>query len=542
MQDNNQQSPFILVILDGWGIYKDYNGNAITQAKTPVFDNLAQTWPVTTLQASGEAVGLPAGQDGNSEAGHLNLGAGRIVEQDTLIISKAIKSGTFFKNSAFKATVDHLKKTKGNLHLFGLLTGWQSAHADPNHLLALLKFYREKGITNIYLHLFTDGRDSYKYGALKFLKKLRENMLENEKIATVIGRYYAMDRKKKWDRTEKAYNAITQGKADYFAATAEEAIQQAYNRGETDEFICPTIIVEKAKHNKQGLCVSGQPIVKVKNGDDIIFFNLRSDRTRQLTKAFVQKNFNKMNPSSFTRKKILKDLTFVAMTDFGPDLDNILSAFPSQDVKVTLPMVLKDLRQLYIAETEKFAHVTFFFNGGYADPVGGEERRMIPSPDVPKYDFKPEMSATKVTEEVIKSLSQNKHNFIVVNFANPDMVGHTGNLAAGIKACQVVDFCLGKIYTAIKKRKGVMIVTADHGNIEEMINEKTGEVDTQHSNFPVPLVLIDWRPEVREKPFKLSQDYKLRKDGVLGSVAPTILDLMKREKPKEMTEKSLIIH
>ncbi len=527
------KTPFILVILDGWGIYKDYNGNAITQARTPMFDKLWSKYPHTKLQASGKYVGLPPKQDGNSEAGHLNLGAGRIVKQDTVIISEAIKNGTFFKNSAFKTTVKHVKKTKGKIHLMGLLSGWQSAHSDPEHLFALLKFYRQHKIKNIYLHLFTDGRDSFRYGALKFLKNLRRHMQSHEKIASIIGRYYAMDRKKKWERTKKTYEALVMGKSESYARTAEEAIQQAYERGETDEFIRPTTIVEGGKCDKRGVCVGGQPVATIDDNDAVVFFNLRSDRARQLAKAFVQEDFNKKNPNSFKRQKILKNLTFVAMTDFGPDLDDILSAFPSKDVKTTLPMVLADLRQLYIAETEKYAHITYFFNGGYSNPVAGEDRIIIASPDVSSYDLKPEMSAYKVTDRILKSLKRDKYDFIVVNFANPDMVGHTGNLTAGIKACEVVDECLTKLYDEIKNKKGVMVVTADHGNIEEMINEKTGEVDTQHSNFPVPFIIIDKR--------KVAKKYKLRKNGVLGNVAPTVLDLMGRKIPKEMTSRSLII-
>lgn len=530
-RDKLKKRPFFLVILDGWGIYKAYNGNAIIQAKTLVFDELWQKYPHTQLQASGKYVGLPLKQDGNSEAGHLNLGAGRIVEQDTVVISKAIEDGTFFKNPAFMATAKHVKSKGGNIHLMGLLSGVQSAHSDPSHLVALLKFYRQQKIKDVYIHLFTDGRDSFKYGALKFLKDLRKYMQPNERIASVAGRYYAMDRNKKWERTKKTYEALASGKSCLYARSAEEAIQQAYDRGETDEFVLPTIIVEKPKRNSKGICIDGKPIATIKDYDAVVYFNLRSDRVRQLTKSFVQKNFNEKNPGSFERTKIIKDLVFVAMTDFGPDLDSILSAFPSKDVVVTLPMVLSDLKQLYISENEKYAHVTYFFNGGYADPVGGEDWMMIPSPDVATYDLKPAMSAKQVTDEILKNI--NKYDFITVNYPNPDMVGHTGNLAAGIKACQVVDKCLGNLYNEVKNKKGAMVVTADHGNIEEMINEKTGEVDTQHSNFPVPFIIVDKRDG--------NKKYNLREDGILGSVAPTVLDLMGREVPKEMTSQSLIV-
>ncbi len=530
-----KQSPLVMVILDGWGINKAYNGNAITGASVPVFDTLWKNYPHTELCASGRCVGLPAMQDGNSEAGHFNLGAGRIVDQDTLMVSKAISSGLFFKNPALKASLKHLKRTGGSLHLMGLLSGWQSAHADPDHLLALLTFYRQEGVKEIFLHLFTDGRDSYRFGALDFLKKIRKEMRGGEKIATICGRYYAMDRKKQWDRIEKTYQAIVAGKAVYYSKTAEEAIKQAYDRGESDEFIVPTVMVTGGKCDSKGVCTGGKPITEIKNGDAVVFFNLRSDRARELTKTFVQADFNKMNVGSFVRTRILKDLLFVSMTDFGPDLDSILTAFPSQNLKNTLPMVLADMRQLYIAENEKYAHVTYFFNGGYADPLNGEDRIMIPSLDVSSYDLQPEMSALKITEKVVSDLKNNKYDFILVNFANPDMVGHTGNLAAGIKACETVDTCVGKILKILTEKEGILLVTADHGNVEEMIDEKTGKIDTQHSSFPVPFIIADKR-------IKNIKNYKLKNKGILANVAPTILDLLGKTKPREMTETSLIVH
>ncbi len=526
--------PVVLLVLDGWGINNAYNGNAITQAKIPTYDYLWKNYSHTKLEASGNSVGLPKDQDGNSESGHLNLGAGRIVDQDTLVITKAIQNGTFFKNPAFLAVAKQVRKTKGSVHLMGLLTGWQSAHADPGHLVALVRLFRQLGIKKVYLHLFTDGRDSFKYGALKFLKQIKDSMQDGEQVATIMGRYYAMDRKKEWSRTEKAYEALVNGKAIYYARSAEEAIQSAYDRGETDEFVAPTVIVNNGVCDETGVCVRGTPVAKINDGDGVIFFNLRSDRARELTKAFVQKDFNGKNPGSFKRSKTFKNLLFVAMTDFGPDLDNVLSAFPSLDVRMTLPMVLKDFKQLYLSEAEKYAHVTYFFNGGYADPVGGEERIMIPSPDVSSYDLKPEMSAYEVSDVLLKYISKNIYDFYTVNFANPDMVGHTGNLAAGIKACEAVDVCLNKIYQVVKNKKGVLIITADHGNVEEMIDMKTGEVDTQHSMFPVPFIIVDHRGVSKI-------NYNLRNNGVLGSVAPTILDLMGLIKPTEMTEKSLIL-
>lgn len=524
--------PVVLAILDGWGINKLYNGNAVELAKKPNFDFLWKNFSHTELQASGKYVGLPIHQDGNSEAGHLNLGAGRIVEQDSVIINKAIKSGVFFKNPAFQRVIEHAKRHNSTVHLMGLLTGWQSAHADPDHLLALLKLLRENKIKKICLHLFSDGRDSYKYGALKFLKQLEKKLLPYEKIATITGRYYAMDRRKDWSRTEKAYDAIVLGQAKYYARSASEAIERAYDRGETDEFILPTIIVKDGRCDKKGICLSGQPIGTINEKDSIIFFNLRSDRSRQLIKTFVQDKFNKQNPGSFIRKKVLKDLVFVSMTESGPDLDRVLSAFPSVNVKISLPLVLKEFTQLYIAETEKFAHITYFFNGGYPEAINGEERIMIPSPDVATYDLKPAMSALAINRIILKSLKTKKHEFIAVNFANPDMVAHTGNLAAGIKAVETVDECLGQLVVELKKQKGILIVTADHGNAEEMIDESTGEIDTQHSSYLVPFIVAD---------FGKNKKYKLNKKGVLANVAATILDLTKVDKPKEMSCESLIV-
>ncbi len=531
-KNKTPHTPLILCILDGWGIYKDYNGNAITQAKTPNFDKLWKEFPHTQIKTHAEFVGLPKGVDGNSEAGHLNLGAGRIVKQDIVAINQAIQDGTFFKNPAFIASAKHVKKYNSQVHLMGLLSGWQSAHSDPKHLVALLKFYREQKIKKVFLHLFTDGRDSFQYGAKNFLKELKKELQPHEKIASISGRYYAMDRRKKWERVEKVYNLLTQGKADYLAQTPEEAIQQAYDRGETDEFIIPTAIVNDGKCDGDGKCVAGTPKTIIQENDSVIFFNLRSDRTRELSKAFVQKDFEHKARFGFKRKKFLQNLNFVSMTDFGPDLDSILSAFPSHDLKNTLPMVLKNLKQLYIAETEKYAHVTYFFNGGYADPVDAEERKIIESPDVPSYDMQPEMSCFQITDFILQSLKNNKYDVIVVNFANPDMVGHTGNLTAGIKACEAVDKCLGLIFNEIKKQKGVLLITADHGNIEEMINIKTGEVDTQHSSFPVPFILVDTQEQKK---------YNLKDDGILANAAPTILDLLNIEKPKEMNQNSLII-
>ncbi len=508
----------ILVILDGWGISQEKKGNAIGLAKTDYIKSLAKRYPYTELSAAGRYVGLPPKQVGNSEAGHMNIGAGRVVEQDAVRISKSINDGTFFKNPAFLDAIRHVKKRKSRLHLMGMLSSGSSPHSDPDHILALIIFARNNGIKDVCLHLFTDGRDSPKYAALKMVNTLEKSFKDREVISTIIGRFYAMDRKKKWERNEAAYDALTSG-AGRQAESAEAAITESYNSGKSDEFIEPYVIERDGKETP-----------RIEDGDSIIFFNLRSDRARQLTKVFVQKDFNRKNPGSFRRKKVLKDIRFISMTDFGPDLDSILSAYPGLDLRETLPMQLADLKQLYIAEAEKYAHVTYFFNGGYADPVAGETRTILPSPDVISYDETPDMSSGDLVRTVLGNLRNKKFDFTVLNFAAPDMVGHTGNLEAGIRCCSDTDGFVREITEKYLEAGGTAIITADHGNIEEMINLETGEIDTQHSTNKVPFILINDR----------MVESKLSKDGCLGDIAPTILDLMGRKKPKEMTGKSLI--
>jgi len=521
MKNKNTIKPVVLLILDGWGIAPASKGNAISLAKIPVMTALQKKYPSAELTAHGIKVGLPKCQDGNSEAGHINLGAGRIVAQDSIKITKAIKNGNFFNNPAFIDAIRHAQQYKSSMHLMGFFSGYQSPHSSPDHLYALLKLMRKKFKGNVYLHLFTDGRDAPQYESIKLVDILLKKLKYNETIATISGRFY-MDRKKKWSRTEKIYNALTLGKGlvDRDPITA---ISHAYNRGESDEFIQPTIMLSKNKKiDSKGL---------ISDNDAVIFFNLRSDRARQLAKPFVQENFNKANTGSFKRKKVLKNLKFIAMTDFGPDLGNILTAYPTQDLKNTLPMALMNLRQLYITESEKYAHMTYFFNGGYSGAVGKEDRIMIQSPDLKIYSEKPEMSISKVVKIVHNGMKNSKYDFIAVNFANPDIIAHTGNLEAGIKAVEKVDNAVGKIVNQVLKQDGTVIITADHGNVEEMIDLKTGEIDTKHSSNPVPFILVG-------DSFKKS---KLKKKGVLGDVAPTILDVFNIKKPAEMTGKSLLI-
>ncbi len=517
---NNPKRPIVLLILDGWGSAPHSRGNAITLAKTPTMDGLIKKYPYTELKASGLSVGLPKAQDGNSEAGHMNLGAGRVVSQDAVVINKSIEDGTFFKNPAFIDAIRHAENNKSNIHLVGLVSGYQSAHYFPEHLEALLKLCRDNFKGNVFLHLFTDGRDAPQYESMKWIDRIIKEIQYMGRIVTISGRFYAMDRKKKWERTEKVYNALVLGEG-IEDRDPISAIRHAYNRGESDEFIQPTVITFKNRDKKQKGLIS--------DNDSIIYFNLRSDRARELTKTFVQKDFNKKNPGSFKRKKVLKNLKFIAMTDFGPDLDDILTAYPTKDLEDTLPMVLKDFKQLYISENEKYAHVTYFFNGGYVDSVGGEDRMMIPSPNVRSYDEKPEMSLFDVLK-ILRNEAIYKYDFICVNFANPDMVAHTGNLKAGIKAVEFVDKAVSMLVKDVLKINGTVVITADHGNIEEMINLKTGEIDTKHSRNPVPFIIVN----------NSLKGIKLKK-GVLGDVSPTILDIMKIKKPEEMTGKSLIL-
>lgn len=520
IKKNNKQltKKIILLILDGWGVGRNDKSNPIFLSKPKFINSLYHKYPWTTLSASGQSVGLPINQVGNSEAGHMNLGAGRIVDQEAVKISKQINTGEFFKNPAFLAAIKHVKNNKSSLHLMGMLSNGQSPHSDFDHLLALLTLARKFNLKNVYLHLFTDGRDSPPFSSLKLVMALERSLMKNEIIATIIGRFYAMDRKKDWQRIVSAYNAMVDGRDAYQAKSPQEGISRAYNSGLNDEFIKPIVIYQKQKM-----------ISRIKDNDSIIFFNLRSDRARQLTKPFVQIDFEQKNQGAIKRKKVLKNILFVSMTDFGPDLDSILTAYPSEDIKSTLPMVLKNKKQLYIAEMEKYAHVTFFFNGGYSDPVNGEIRINVPSPKVDNYDLIPAMSTKLIAKKVINSLST--FDFICVNFACPDMIGHTGNIEAAKKTVQAVDYYVKKIYEAAIKIGAVLIITADHGNIEYMFNPETGEKITEHTNNRVPFILIS-------KKFKKS--IKLKKNGVLGDVAPTILKIFGINKPKEMTRKGLI--
>jgi 2,3-bisphosphoglycerate-independent phosphoglycerate mutase len=512
----NPKKTTILAVLDGWGIGPKDNTNAIWIAKTPAFDYLSEKYPQTELGATGIDVGLDNDQTSGSETGHMNIGAGRTVLQDSRIISESINTGTFFHNPAFLGAISHVKKNGSDLHFMGLLGNLDSPHMNPYHLEGLLILAKKNGIKNVYIHFFTDGRDSYPKSALRHLEKWKKklNTMRVGKIATLIGRFYAMDRAKNWNRLKIAYRLLANGKGKTFN-DPKEAVKYNYKKNITDEYLKPSVMIQK----------NGQPVAKIKDNDSVIFFNLRSDRARQFTKLFVlEKSMETKLPAPR-----LKNLYFVAMTHFGPDLP-VHTAFYSHSLNGTLPVVLKKFRHLYIAETEKFAHITYFLNGGYADAIAGEDRLMIPSPVVENYAERPEMSAQKITAEILKFMRTGKYNFAAVNFANADMVGHTGNTKAAIKAVETVDKCIAKIYKEIEKNGGSLILTADHGNADCMWDRKARLPMTFHTKNPVPFIIAS----------KKFQREKLSSGGVLGNIAPTLCDIMEVEKLEEMKSKSLL--
>ena len=507
--------PLMLIILDGWGYREAKEGNAILAARTPNLDQLMEKSPWCFLEASGEAVGLPEGQMGNSEVGHLNIGAGRIVYQDLTRINLSIRNGDFFENPAFLNAILNAKANDSSLHLMGLVS-YGGVHSYMTHIYALIKLAHENGLKKVYIHAFLDGRDVPPKAALKDIKELdafcKEN--KNAKIATVSGRYYAMDRDKRWDRTKLAYDSLTTGVAPYTASDAETAVSEAYDRGETDEFVKPTVITDS----------EGKPEAVIQDNDSVIFFNFRPDRARQLTWAFVNKDFE-----SFPRETHPK-VHYVCMAQYDETLD-LPIAFPPEKLENVLGEVLSKhgLTQLRIAETEKYAHVTFFLNGGQEKCYEGEDRCLIPSPKIATYDLKPEMSVYEVTDEVIRRIRSGKYDVIILNFANMDMVGHTGFFEAAVKAVEAVDNCVGRIATALKEVGGAAIITADHGNAEQMENLITGEPHTAHTSNPVKCIYAG------------NSEVKALKNGKLCDLAPTLLELLQIRKPEEMTGESLII-
>lgn len=506
------KKPVALIIMDGFGESSTTVGNAVKEAKTPNLDKIQATYPNTLIKASGLDVGLPDGQMGNSEVGHTNIGAGRIVYQDLTRVTKAIEDGDFFENQILVKAMQNGKERA--VHIMGLLSDG-GVHSHIDHLKALIKMAKEKDVKNVYVHAFTDGRDTDPQSGLGYIKEIEKYMAEIGcgKFATVNGRYYAMDRDKRWERVEVAYKAMVFGEGEV-SPSAEEAVSNSYKKGATDEFIIPTVIVE-----------DGEPVGKISEGDSVIFFNFRPDRAREISRAIVDKEF-----TGFERADI--NTYFVCLTEYDVTLPNVQIAFGPQSLSNTLGEYLSKLgkNQLRAAETEKYAHVTFFFNGGVEEPNEGEDRELIPSPKVATYDLKPEMSAPELLEKVLEKINEDKYDFIVVNFANPDMVGHTGVMEAAVKAVETVDNCVGKLVDKIVEIGGSAIITADHGNAELMSDPETGKVVTAHSVNPVPFIVA-------------GEDFKGRElltDGRLSDIAPTLLDMMNLEKPEEMTGHSLI--
>ena len=504
-----------LIILDGLGIGEDYFGNAVKIAKTANYNILLNKYSNTTLSASGEDVGLPYGQMGNSEVGHTNIGAGRIIYQELTKITKLIRDKVFFENDKLNNIIDYVNENNKTLHLFGLLSDG-GVHSHIDHLFAVMQLCKQKNVKDVQIHCFMDGRDVSPTSGIRFIKKLQDKIDEMGigNIASIIGRYYAMDRDKRWERTEEAYDALTQGLC-VVRDNAALAVEESYNKNITDEFIKPILI--KQENERLGL---------VKPDDGIIFYNFRPDRARQITRAFVDDDFD-----GFEREKI--NVKFVCMTQYDVTIKNVDVAYFSEEIKNTFGEYIskKGFNQLRIAETEKYAHVTFFFNGGVEKPYENEDRILIPSPHVATYDLKPEMSAFELKDEIIKQIETDKYDVMVINFANPDMVGHTGDFAATVQALEAVDKCLGEIINIIIKTDGVAVITADHGNAEAMVDEITSLPITSHSSNRVPFIIVD-----------NNKKYNLREDGILADIAPTLLEIMKVDVPKEMTGKSLIVH
>ena len=509
------KKPVVLMVLDGYGLSSNPEGNAIAMAQTPVMDKLMKECPFVEGQASGMAVGLPDGQMGNSEVGHMNIGAGRIIYQDLTRITKAIDDGDFFQNEVLLRAMENCKKNNSDLHLWGLLSDG-GVHSHITHLYGLLEMAKKNGLSNVYVHAFLDGRDTPPESGKSFVEALQQKMDEIGvgKIASLSGRYYAMDRDNNWDRVEKAYNSLVKGEGVQ-ATDAVQAMADSYANDVTDEFVLPTVIVE-----------NGAPLSVVKPNDSVIFFNFRPDRAREMTRAFCDDKF-----TGFDRQFL--PLTFVCFKDYDETIPNKLIAFQKEEITNTFGEFLaaNGLKQLRLAETEKYAHVTFFFNGGVEDPNVDEFRLLVNSPkDVATYDLKPEMSAPEVGMDLVEAIKSDKYDVIVINFANPDMVGHTGVIPAAVKAVERVDELVGEAVKAVEETDGVMFICADHGNAEKMLDYETGKPHTAHTTNPVPFILVN-----------AGEGVSLREGGCLADIAPTLIDIMGLEQPKEMTGKSLIV-
>jgi len=506
------KNPTALIIMDGWGQSNCRVGNAVEMANTPNYDRLLEKYPHTLIAASGLDVGLPDGQMGNSEVGHLNIGAGRVIYQELTRITKSIQDGDFYKNPELLSAMHHAKKHGTKLHTWGLLSDG-GVHSHIEHLKALIQMAKHEGVENIYVHAFMDGRDTSPTSGIAYIKALEDFMTQIEYgvIATISGRYYSMDRDKRWDRIEKSYNMLVKGEGEK-AESAVAVFEASYANGVTDEFILPTVIVSK-----------GEPIATVRENDAIIFFNFRPDRAREMTRAIVDVDFDGFERTYFPTK-------YIGFTQYDKTILNVEIAYKQNAIENTLGEYLAKLgkTQLRIAETEKYAHVTFFFNGGVEAPNTGEDRMLVNSPKVATYDLKPEMSAYEMTEKLLAEIDRDYYDLIVINFANPDMVGHTGIISAAIKAVEVVDECVGKLVAKLEEKNGSFIITADHGNAEQMLTD-TGEPFTAHSTNKVPCIIGG------------ASDVKLSTTGKLCDLTPTLLELMKLSVPVEMTGKSILL-
>lgn len=509
------KKPTVLMILDGYGLNDKTQGNAVAEANTPVMDRLMAECPFVKGNASGMAVGLPDGQMGNSEVGHLNMGAGRIVYQELTRITKEIQDGDFFKNEALLKAVNNAKENGSALHMFGLLSDG-GVHSHNTHLYGLLELAKREGLEKVYVHCFLDGRDTPPTSGKDYVQQLSDEMkrIGVGEIATVMGRYYAMDRDNRWDRVELAYNAMVKGIGQK-AACGICAVEQSYKDGKNDEFVLPTV-VEK----------DGAPTAVIQDKDSVIFFNFRPDRAREITRAFCADEFD-----GFAREKRL-DLTYLCFTEYDETIPNKTIAFHKVSITNTFGEFLaaNGKTQARIAETEKYAHVTFFFNGGVEEPNEGEDRILVKSPKVATYDLKPEMSAYEVCDKLVEAIGSGKYDVIIINFANPDMVGHTGIENAAIKAVEAVDECVGRTVEALKAAGGQMFICADHGNAEQLVDYETGAPFTAHTTNQVPFILVNY-----------DSDYTLRENGCLADIAPTLIEMMGMEQPKEMTGKSLLL-
>ena len=510
------KKPVVLMVLDGYGLNEKTEGNAIAMANTPVMDKLMAEYPFVKGNASGMAVGLPEGQMGNSEVGHMNIGAGRIIYQDLTRITKDIEEGTFFENKVLLQAIENCKKNNSDLHLWGLLSDG-GVHSHNTHLYGLLEMAKKNGLENVYVHAFLDGRDTPPASGKDFVAELEAKMAEIGvgKVASLSGRYYAMDRDNNWDRVKMAYDSLVTGEG-VKATDAVQAMADSYANDKTDEFVLPTVITDD----------NGEPLSLVKNGDSVIFFNFRPDRARELTRAFCDDKFE-----GFEREFL--DTTFVCFKDYDETIPNKLIAFEKEEIKNTFGEFLaaNGKKQLRLAETEKYAHVTFFFNGGVEDPNTDEFRLLVNSPkDVATYDLKPEMSAPEVGMDLVEAIKSDEYDVIIINFANPDMVGHTGVIPAAIKAVERVDSLVGEAVEAVKDVDGVLFICADHGNAEKMVDYETGAPHTAHTTNPVPFILVNADPS-----------WKLREGGCLADIAPTLIEVMGLEQPEEMTGKSLIV-